>query len=565
MHDVAHAPDHLAHARVAREVDPQRDRVHEHPERARHAGVAAVGDARCRPACRRGRRSGRAGPRRPPGRPGRASRPPPRPAPRRRAPSPARGGAARRRRRTTRAPRAGGRTAAAAAPEPGRAPRPSARAGRRAPPRWRPPSRDVADCSAGGGGGRAAVERAELAHEHVERPAVVREVVLEAEQRPALLGEPHQRPAQPRRLGRGRCAPARVSAPRAPPRPSPRRAGRAPRAASAPARARAGRLAVAHHDRGAQRLVAVDQRLQRRPQRRGVERAVDPHQPGVLVGARPRVHLAEQPAAPLGGGQRGERGARAGRDGGQRGAARVRRAPRPARAGCGARTRRRRRARRAPSARRRPTSAIASSESPPSAKKSSSGPGELAAEQLAPSRRRPAAPPRSAARRRLAAAAPPGLGQRVAVDLAALGQRHRVERDHGPRHVRARQPLGDVGAQRLGVERGARAPATRTRPAAGARRPRERTVTAARATSGCAASACSTSPGSTRTPPILTWRSRRPRKCSTPSLVLPHPVAGAIPAVDEALGGRLRVVAVAARDRRRRRSAARPSSATRAV
>ena len=200
-HRVAHAPDRLARARLPGEVDAQRDRVDEHPERAGHAGVAAVGhagadlhvvaavvarelDRERRQAGLEERRTlllGQGGD----GARGRRAEAVPHQAAVERL--------ARRARTVERQPQQVGVRVEHLGPVHELGVERLGVGGL--------PDRDVADLQRGRRRCRAAVERAELAREHVEGPAVVGEVVLEAQQRPALVGEPHQRPAHPRRLG----------------------------------------------------------------------------------------------------------------------------------------------------------------------------------------------------------------------------------------------------------------------------------------------------------------------------------------------------------------------------
>ena len=137
----------------------------------------------------------------------------------------------------------------------------------------------------------------------------------------------------------------------------------------------------------------------------------------------------------------------------------------------------------------------------------------------------------------------------AAVGLAGVQGRDRVDQVQLARGGRRAQPLGRPrraaragrgGAPAPGRRR--RRPAAPTRRRAGRTRPRRRPPGASR-------SAASTAGGATLTPPVMTTSSSRPVTVSRPS-ASDAGVAGAEPAVDERLGGRLRVEPVAQRQHR---------------
>ena len=391
------------------------------------------------------------------------------------------------------------------------------------------------------------VERAELAHQHVQRPAVVAEVVLDAQQRPALVGEPQQRPAHPRRplevdpLADARTHDARELAVRrvAQIELLQRQRHRLVHALD--------RLAVAHLDRRAQRLVAGDEARQRGPQRRPVELALEPQQRRELVGARVGVELLEQPGPPLRPRQRRERAGALARD--------DRRQHRPVAVDA---EQRRELARRARGEHRADVELeVARRAQPPDQPdgeqrvaaereevlvRAGRGALEQPAHRVGDQLREPV---RGRARRR----ARHRLGQRRAVDLAAARERQLVEHDDDGRHVGGRQPRGEVRADLVAVERGAgqrrgvgdqlrvagHGGARDDRRLADARVGGEHVLDLPRLDADAADLDLVVEPAG---------------EVQEPVGVAAHAVAGAVPAVDELLRGRLRVVAVAAPDRR---------------
>ena len=423
----------------------------------------------------------------------------------------------------------------------------------------------------------AVVERAQLADEDADRPAVGDDVVEGEEERRALRPPSRRRVARrsgPRARSNGR---ARLRAQRrrshlgsrAAPRRGPRGRPAAGRAGGPPARSPAPAASAAGAEDRAQRLVAARRSRRgcaaRTPARAGPQAAAPRH----VVGRAPRLELVEEPEPLLGEGERQRRPPAPAR-------ARRRRAassrPAPARGSISAArpatvggSKSARSGSSTPKAwRTRDTTWVARSECPPSAKKSSSAPTRSTPRTSAQIPRAAPRPPSAAAptsrprRRCRGLAADPASARRSTLPLAVSGRA--VEEDEGRGHHVLRQPALEIGARALPAER--RRPAARhhDRPPAGgppgpSSRGRRPPPLAPRDGS---ASAASISPGSIRKPRIFTWSSIRPEELDPPPGrrsargrrsgrgALPRPPGSANGLGHEALGGQLRPAEIAA-------------------